>query len=100
MADLTYKFTGVNTAQLANEVRILRQRSLGRRSRRRCEKRGRRRSPVAHLQLWIASLSLSASVRSRVRPVRPPWLLRPAANDCFGFNGAMTRRHLKIESGL
>jgi hypothetical protein len=27
MADLTYKITGVNTAQLANEVRILRQRS-------------------------------------------------------------------------
>jgi hypothetical protein len=27
MADLTYKFTGVNTAQLANEVRILRQNS-------------------------------------------------------------------------
>jgi hypothetical protein len=27
MADLTYKFTGVNTAQLANEVRLLRQNS-------------------------------------------------------------------------
>jgi hypothetical protein len=27
MADLNYKFTGVNTAQLANEVQILRQRS-------------------------------------------------------------------------
>jgi hypothetical protein len=27
MTDLTYKFTGVNTAQLANEVRILRQQS-------------------------------------------------------------------------
>jgi hypothetical protein len=27
MADLTYKFTGVNTAQLANEVRTLRQNS-------------------------------------------------------------------------
>src|SRR5882724_3365138 len=27
MADLTYKFTGVNTAQLANEVRILQQNS-------------------------------------------------------------------------
>jgi hypothetical protein len=27
MVDLTYKFTGVNTAQLANEVRILRQNS-------------------------------------------------------------------------
>jgi hypothetical protein len=27
MADLTYKITGVNTAQLANEVRILRQNS-------------------------------------------------------------------------
>ena len=25
MADLAYKFTGVNTAQLANEVRLLRQ---------------------------------------------------------------------------
>jgi hypothetical protein len=27
MADLTYKFIGVNTAQLANEVRLLRQNS-------------------------------------------------------------------------
>jgi hypothetical protein len=27
MADLAYKFTGVNTAQLANEVRLLRQKS-------------------------------------------------------------------------
>jgi hypothetical protein len=100
MTDLTYKFTGVNTAQLANEVRILRQRSPGRRSLRRCETRGRRRSPVAHLRLWIASLSLSAGVCSHVRPVRAPWLLRPAANDCFGFNGVMPRRHLKIESEL
>jgi hypothetical protein len=27
LADLSYKFTGVNTAQLANEVRLLRQNS-------------------------------------------------------------------------
>jgi hypothetical protein len=27
MADLVYRFTGVNTAQLANEVRLLRQNS-------------------------------------------------------------------------